>query len=142
MPVVRGVNSPRFVTVMGEPLNEKLTEADREYKDGYAKFYQFDAIKGQRLTTVAMEDFESNPHSFIRSEIFDENGVQLGRTMDTRIEFNAPYTGTYYYIVMRVAIEEAEGRTRVLTKRDGRGFEARPAQRWELPVTLERGIPE
>jgi hypothetical protein len=41
-----------------------------------------------------------------------------------------------------VAIEEAEGQIRVLTKRAGRGFEARPAQRWELPVMLERGIPE
>jgi hypothetical protein len=41
-----------------------------------------------------------------------------------------------------VAIEEVEGQIRVLTKRAGRGFEARSAQRWELPVTLERGIPE
>ena len=42
-----------------------------------------------------------------------------------------------------VAIEEVEGRLRVFTKRDGRGFEARPAQRWELPVTAEqaRGRP-
>ncbi len=39
-----------------------------------------------------------------------------------------------------VAIDEAEGRTRVFTKRDGRGFEARPAERWELPVTVERGL--
>jgi hypothetical protein len=37
-----------------------------------------------------------------------------------------------------VAIEEVEGRLRVFTKRDGRGFEARPAQRWELPVTVEQ----
>jgi len=36
-----------------------------------------------------------------------------------------------------VAIEEVEGRTRVFTKRGGRGFEARPAERWELPVTVE-----
>ncbi len=41
-----------------------------------------------------------------------------------------------------VAIEEAGGQTRVVTKRTGRGFEARPAQRWDVPVTLERRIPE
>jgi hypothetical protein len=37
-----------------------------------------------------------------------------------------------------VAIEEVEGQMRVFTKRDGRGFEARTAQRWELPVTVEQ----
>jgi hypothetical protein len=40
-----------------------------------------------------------------------------------------------------VAIEQAEGRTRVFTKRDGRGFEARPAQTWELPTTVDLEIP-
>ena len=39
-----------------------------------------------------------------------------------------------------LAVEEVEGRFRVLTKRDGRGFEARPAERWELPVTAHREI--
>ena len=37
-----------------------------------------------------------------------------------------------------VAIEEVEGRLQMFTKRDGRGFEARPARRWELPVTVEQ----
>jgi hypothetical protein len=41
-----------------------------------------------------------------------------------------------------VAIEEVEGQLRVFTKRDGRGFEARPAQRWELPVTVEQEYPK
>jgi hypothetical protein len=41
-----------------------------------------------------------------------------------------------------VAIEKAEGRLRVFTKRGGRGFEARPAGRWELPATGELEIPE
>jgi len=39
------------------------------------------------------------------------------------------------------AVEPAEGRFRVFTKRDGRGFEARPAEQWELPVTVELTIP-
>ncbi len=37
--------------------------------------------------------------------------------------------------------EEADGRIRVYTKRDGRGFEAHAAERWELPVTAELEIP-
>lgn len=37
-----------------------------------------------------------------------------------------------------VAIEEVEGQLRVFTKTNGRGFEARPAQRWELPVTVDQ----
>lgn len=41
-----------------------------------------------------------------------------------------------------VAIEEAEGQVQVFTKRAGRGFEARPAPRWEISVTLEQGISE
>ena len=40
-----------------------------------------------------------------------------------------------------VAVEEAGGRVRVFTKRDGRGFEARPAKRWELPATAVIEVP-
>ena len=40
-----------------------------------------------------------------------------------------------------LAVDEADGRVRVFTKRHGRGFEARPAKRWELPVTAELEIP-
>jgi len=38
------------------------------------------------------------------------------------------------------AVEKAEGQLRVFTKRNGRGFEARPAERWELPVTAHREL--
>ncbi|HUT90495.1 MAG TPA: heparinase II/III family protein [Thermoguttaceae bacterium] len=38
------------------------------------------------------------------------------------------------------AVEKVDGRLRLFTKRDGRGFEARPAERWELPVTAHREI--
>jgi hypothetical protein len=34
-----------------------------------------------------------------------------------------------------VSVERADGLTRVFTKRDSRGFEARPAQRYEIPTT-------
>lgn len=92
-------NDFRKIEVMVEPLKERITAQDRVYKDGYAKFYRFDALKGQRLTTVALEDRSTNPGSFIRSELYDEAGQLIGKQADTRIEFNAPYTGTYYLVV-------------------------------------------
>jgi hypothetical protein len=36
-----------------------------------------------------------------------------------------------------IAVEEVDRHSHVVTKRDGRGFEARPAARWEIPVTVE-----
>lgn len=97
---IAGVSRERFqkIEVMGDPFPERITTGDSSYKDGYAKFYSFDAFKGQRLTTVAMEDRTTNPNSFIRTELYAENGKKIDEK-DTRIEFEAPYTGTYFYIV-------------------------------------------
>lgn len=88
----------RLIEVMSDPIREQISKDDTVYGDGYAKFYKFEAFKGQRLTTVAMEDRTTNPGSFIRSELYDEHGQQL-YSKDTRIEYEAPYTGTYYLIV-------------------------------------------
>ncbi len=41
-----------------------------------------------------------------------------------------------------VGVEAVEGRTRVFTKRDGRGFVAHSAPTWEIPVMLEQGVSE
>lgn len=35
-----------------------------------------------------------------------------------------------------VEVEEVEGQTRVFTQRDHQGFEARPAEWWEVPMTV------
>jgi hypothetical protein len=37
-------------------------------------------------------------------------------------------------------VQEVDGRVRVFAKRDGRGFEARAAKRWELPVTAVKEV--
>lgn len=97
---IAGIDKNKYIKieVMSNPLPERITRNDTPYKDGYAKFYTFGAFKGQRLTTVAMEDRTTNPGSFVRSELYDEQG-QLLDQKDTRIEFEAPYTGVYYYIV-------------------------------------------
>ncbi|PIU03504.1 hypothetical protein COT44_03625 [Candidatus Shapirobacteria bacterium CG08_land_8_20_14_0_20_39_18] len=97
---IAGIDKNQYtkIEVMGDPLPERITKNDTPYKDGYGKFYTFEAFKGQRLTTVAMEDRTTNPGGFIRSELYDEQGQMLDQK-DTRIEFTAPYTGVYYYIV-------------------------------------------
>jgi hypothetical protein len=97
---IAGIDKDKYtkIEVMGDPLPERITKNDTPYKDGYGKFYKFEAFKGQRLTTVAIEDKTTNYESFIRSELYDEKGQVLDEK-DTRIEFTAPYTGTYYYIV-------------------------------------------
>lgn len=91
-------NQYEKIGVMDSPLPKRITKNNTPYKDGYGKFYAFEAFKGQRLTAVAMEDKTTNSGSFIKSELYDEQGKVLDQR-DTRIEFTAPYTGTYYYIV-------------------------------------------
>lgn len=97
---IAGINKNQYkkIEVMGDPLPERITNNDIPYKDGYGKFYTFEAFKGQRLTAVSMEDRTTNPKSFIKTELYDEQGQILDQK-DTRIEFTSPYTGTYYYIV-------------------------------------------
>lgn len=104
---IAGVDINKYVKidVMGDPLPERIKTSDIQYKDGYAKFYAFEAFKGQRLTAVAMEDRTTNPGSFIRSELYNKDG-QIIDQKDTRIEFDAPYTGTYYYIVRSFNYQE------------------------------------
>jgi len=97
---IAGIDKNQYVKieVMGDPLPERIPKNDIPYKDGFGKFYTFEAFKGQRLTIVAMEDRTTNHGSFIMSELYDEQGQMLDQK-DTRIEFTAPYTGVYYYIV-------------------------------------------
>ena len=106
---INGIDPEKFtkIEVMGEPMREKITPDDRPYQDGFAKLYVFTALKGQRLTTVAYEDRESNPGSFGRSELYFETGEKVG-TGDTRIEYNAAATGKYYLIVHSFGLQSGE----------------------------------
>jgi len=92
------VNNFTKIKVMSDSLSAKISQSDTKYKDGYAKFYSFEAFKGQRLTTAVKEDSNTNPGSFIKTELYnDKDQLLLGQ--DTRIEYTAPYTGSYYYVV-------------------------------------------
>lgn len=97
---IAGFPKEKFIriAVMADPREAKIGGKDTAYKDGFARFYSFEAFKGQRLTTVAREDIGS-VESYVRTELYDEMGNPVDDDADTRITFNAPYTGTYYYIV-------------------------------------------
>lgn len=100
------------VKVMQEPLLEDMiTKDDLAYKTGYVKGYSFFAFKSQRLIALALEDRASNPGSFVESQLFDENGKELSGVMGTRIEFRAPYSGYYYFLVN--SFGNQEGKIRV-----------------------------
>lgn len=100
------------IEVMADPIETQITTSDSAYKDGTAKLYVFDAFKGQRLTTVAQE-IESR--SYVRSELYDQSGQRL-YSQDTRIEFEASYTGTYYLIVHTFNSQEGTIRLKIFDR--------------------------
>lgn len=104
--VVANQDKTKFkkIEVMGNPLSEKIVKEDAKYKDGYADFYYFEAFKGQRLTVVAKEQEQK---SYILSDLFNESG-QLLTNMNTRIEFETPYTGRYYLIIHSFKKQEGQ----------------------------------
>jgi hypothetical protein len=83
------IDEYKEISVMGEPLKENI--------DSKGKYYKFQAFKGQRLTAVAFEN-QQEKGSYIQTELFSDQNRKL-YDMGTRIEFKAPYTGTYYFKV-------------------------------------------
>lgn len=98
----------KVVGVMEEPFTDEIVKDDSVYKDGFVKGYRFIAFKSQRLAAYAVEDRESNPNSFIRSQVFDSKGEAISNEMNTHIEFKAPYTGEYFLLVY--SFNQQEGR--------------------------------
>lgn len=96
------------IEIMAPLLKDEITKTDTPYKDGYAKGYKFLAFKSQRLTAVAFEVKESNTNSYIHSQIFDANGNEVSKEKDTRIEFQAPYSGEYFLVVSTFNRREGE----------------------------------
>lgn len=88
------------VSVMEGPYPERLTTEDYSYKDGFARLYTFEALKGQRLEVLAEEGQGSG--SFINTQLYDEQG-KLMIEAQTRLSLDqqqrAPYSGRYYLVV-------------------------------------------
>lgn len=81
---------------MDEKKDDTFSQNDSKYNDLLAKGYVFEALQGQRLTTLADE---LGNGAFINSYLFNENGELLKGPRDTRIEFTAEYSGKYYLVI-------------------------------------------
>lgn len=100
------------IEVMGEPLEDAITNKDTPYKDGFAKGYSFIAFKSQKLASYVEEDSLLGK-SYIHSQLFDSNGNAISSEMDTHIEFQATYTGTYFLIVWTFDHQEGKVTVRI-----------------------------
>ncbi|NQT17046.1 MAG: heparinase II/III family protein [Planctomycetes bacterium] len=79
-----------------------------------------------------IDDVSSSPGSshFVVEGKLPDAAKLPGRTFFT-------IDGNFRRAYPMIAVEEVAGRSHVVTKHDGRGFEARPAERWEIPVAVE-----
>jgi hypothetical protein len=111
VPINLPIMDYKQIEVMGEPLEDEITNRDIPYKDGYAKGYRFVAFKSQKLAIYANEDI-SKGRSYIYSQLFDFNGNPISDEMNTHIEFKAPYTGEYFLIVW--TFDKQEGKITVM----------------------------
>jgi hypothetical protein len=111
VPINLPIMEYKQIEVMGEPLEDEITNIDIPYKDGYAKGYRFFAFKSQKLASYANEDI-SKGRSYIYSQLFDFNGNPISDEMNTHIEFKAPYTGEYFLIVW--TFDKQEGKITVM----------------------------
>jgi len=111
VPINLPIMEYKQIEVMGEPLEDEITNRDIPYKDGYAKGYRFVAFKSQKLASYANEDI-SKGRSYIYSQLFDFNGNPISDEMNTHIEFKAPYTGEYFLIVW--TFDKQEGKITVM----------------------------
>lgn len=81
------------------PMEAQFTEQNGKWKGNRAQGYTFTALSDQRLTTIATEEAD---YSFIKSDLYDENGQLVKGDLDTRIEFTVPKTGKYFLIVQNI----------------------------------------
>lgn len=81
------------------PIEAQFTNQDGTWKGNRAQGYTFTALSGERLTTIATEEAD---YSFIKSDLYDENGQLVKGNLDTRIEFTVPETGKYFLIVQNI----------------------------------------
>lgn len=108
----------KSIEIMEGPYPDRITKDDQTYKDGYAKLFKFDYLKGQRIEILSEENREdlNKVGSYIRTELYYADGKDAteARNMmsgDTRISSEGQETlesGTYYVIVR--TFENKEGR--------------------------------
>lgn len=103
-------------------------------------------VEGTRLNAAGF-DLKSPAARFQGKVVgVGESGDDSYFVVDAQPSRDQPLKGQTFFAIDRgtrraypiLGVEEAEGQTRVLTRRDGRGFRAHPAESWEIPVMLEQ----
>lgn len=79
------------------PFYGQLDENDYHYQDAVIDGYTFVANEGESFEFVAYEDRDSNPGSFIETELYGW-GPSVIR-MNTVIGWGVPVTGRYFYVI-------------------------------------------
>jgi len=77
------INEFKMVEIGADPYPESLSYTDKIYKDGYARIYKFNFIKGTRLEILAEENLEG-VGSFIETELHNYDGTLITKA-STRI---------------------------------------------------------
>lgn len=122
----------RFAAIVsqgGEPSRALLVEGSRLDAAGISLKAPTALFEGKIIKAGGSRD---DSYFVIDADLPDDSQVE-GQTLfaiDEGVRRAYPILG----------IERREGRTHVLTKRDGRGFRAHPAQSWEIPTALEQGV--
>ena len=109
-------SNAKVIEIMEGPYPERITKSDHTYKDGYAKLYKFDYIKGQRIEILAEENREdlNMVGSYIDTELYysdGKDGTQARNIMqgNTRLSTQGGEqlaSGTYYIVVRTFGSKE------------------------------------
>lgn len=168
---VRGGESPNVVavavdTIEGTDLIVSQVEPHSVHIDGEDDDLTTDA----RLATVVSRGDGTSQAFMTEGSRLEAQGVTIdlpvakfqGRIVGVRSDFDescfvvegnlpedADLTGHTFFAIDDdyrraypiLAIEKVDRQLRVYTKRSAGGFEARPAERWELPATIEMELP-
>ncbi len=99
----------KAIEIMEGPYPDRITKDNFPYKDGYAKLFKFEYLKGQRLEILTEENKQDlqTTGSYIESELYyanpsDRNQFTLVTKGGTRIGTdtrNSLESGTYYLVV-------------------------------------------
>lgn len=78
-------------------LNGSLDESDFQFENSVFDGFTFVANEGEDFEFVAYEDKNSNPGSFINTELYGWGPTVI--KMDTRIGWGVPATTRYFYVI-------------------------------------------
>ncbi|TXH02774.1 MAG: hypothetical protein E6R05_03705 [Candidatus Moraniibacteriota bacterium] len=99
----------KVIEIMEGPYPDRITKEDHPYKEGYAKLFKFEYLKGQRVEILAEENREdlNTVGSYISTELYYADGKDATEARNmmsggTRISSEGEATlesGTYYVVV-------------------------------------------